>query len=620
MQRLSTITNICAVIIGMLLIFLMLYKPSQGLALQTETDTGIAVDTYVSSGTGIRGLAVAATQNGEISFERYIGSYNTQGDQPTSDTLFEWGRCSDLFIWIGLLQLAESQQIDLNDTVSQYLSSTFELPSGAQNITILDLMNHTTGLDVAVMGSKSSVPANARSIEAARALFSIEVFANAGETVAYTPYEAVLGAAVIENVSKLDICDYIENKILQPLGIETVYLSVGGNTQNFIDLYQDPILKNNLAIGYESNIGSTKKLLTNLSGSVFTCVGSAYDLLTLANALVLPYYNHSQSLLFQEEQSVEHIFDVTRTYPGIGTERIAHGFFAFPLTPGVYGLSASISTGFSASLYMEPSMGFAVVVLTNESDRADITEGITRLCFGRSEISVEGSAGVSNAIWTGTYQDASYPSHGPTKILTSLERTKVGMNTNGVLTFNGLTMTSLGGYVYSIDTSLDQDVYRFHVSLQRGAEYSRVNGDASVVPQSQLVVETGIVVGLILSIILCLFEVILAVIAKIRQKLLHKAIHDQKISLSLAIVVLISCALAGSMLYLLLNGVDTNALEMSRLIERMIAILMVAMALYAIFSSVLSTKKTKVQRLRCAVIASSALIVFANLIYWEILI
>lgn len=459
-----------------------------GDASPSGTDQGSLVDTFMAGQEQGQGLALALSVAGGTPVERYYGSADAAGQTAVdASTAFEWGRCADAVVWACVMQLAEAGDLSLEAPVAGNLPEGVALPDGYAGLTMLDLMNHTSGLDVAMNGARSSLPDGTASVVPAFALFSVEARYDPGDVVAYTPYDALLAAAVVEQVSGSDFVEYVRANVLDRLGMDDTYLMVGGSPARLARQDGVPVQAVSLAEGSDgpASVSSPR----SATSSVLSCFGTVGDLLKLANGLMGA---EGWPSAFDDPATSDELFAVTRTYPSLGVARVAHGLFAFPFTAGVYGISATTSSGFSASLYMDLNAGLAVAIMVNQSGRADLTQGIPRVLVGRSDATVADASSPANATWVGTYQDSSSPDHGPSKLLTALQRVTVGVNAQGVITFDGLTATSLGAGVYSVDSAIDQDAYRFHVSLERGAEFSRIASDYCSVPWSTLAVEGGL--------------------------------------------------------------------------------------------------------------------------------
>jgi CubicO group peptidase (beta-lactamase class C family) len=93
---------------------------------------------------GSPGCAVAIYRNGRVSYSRGYGLANIEEDVPiTSESVFDIGSTSKQFTAASILLLEKQGKLSVNDDVRKYIP---ELPDYGPKITILHLLNHTSGL------------------------------------------------------------------------------------------------------------------------------------------------------------------------------------------------------------------------------------------------------------------------------------------------------------------------------------------------------------------------------------------------------------------------------------------------------------------------------------------
>lgn len=589
-----------------------------GQTAQGGQDQGALIDTFMAGSEQRQGLAVAISSGGETPVSRAYGFADAAGTVPVDDqTAFEWGRCSDLIVWTCVMQLVEQGALSLQASVAGLLPEGVTLPEGYESLTLSDLMNHTSGLDVSLNSSRSTLGDLTTSVVPAFDLFSVDGEFLPGDIVAYTPYDALLAAAVVEEVSGVDFAVYVEDNVFDRLGMESTCLMVGGSPARLARQDGAPQEALNLAEGSQGPTGASSPRAA--TASVFSCFGTVADMLRLANGMMCV---DGAAWAFDDEATADALFTVTRTYPSLGVARFAHGMFAFPFTTGVFGMSGTTSSGFSASLYMDRQNGTAVAVAVNQSGRADLTQGILRVLVGRSDASVANVNAPANSMWAGTYQDAASPSHGPAKLLTALQRVTVGTNAQGVLTFDGVTATSLGAGVYSIDTAIDQDVYRFHVSLERGSEYSRVESDSYVVPASTLTAEGFLLVALGVSCVGSVGYVGATCWSWARGALSHGR-RRTKAQPAVALMALFTC-LAGALMGIgglqLAEGLPPGALGAIVAGEGVLSVAVLGDLCWLAATRRHGTRRwPRRQLVACGLVSLGAVLVLLNLVYWEML-
>ena len=343
---------------------------------EQRSDLAVALDELVAR----RGDGAAATilveRDGEPVERR---PYDAVGSstQLSSDAVFSWGRISDELVWVAVMQLVEKGSLRLDDAIASRLPDAVTLPQGYRSLTMSDLMNHTTGLNVSpTTGASEAEGAGSSSIISLLGSFDVRGAYDAGELVAYSPYNVALAAAVVEQVSGEDIADYVTQHILGPLGLNDTVVSAGGRPSR-VGQASDA-----RATALASRLVPTPDLMQESLVSVIdrpalTVVGTADDLAHFCSALMS---DEGCAALFEDGSSGQRLFEVSRTYPSSGVERIAHGLFALPGAPGVYGMVGT-SAGYTAAAFCEPGTGTCVVVLAARASVQDEALAAVRLAL-----------------------------------------------------------------------------------------------------------------------------------------------------------------------------------------------------------------------------------------------
>jgi CubicO group peptidase (beta-lactamase class C family) len=115
-------------------------------AIPLQDKTTSAVDEVFADLTkaGSPGCAVAIYRNGRVSYSKGYGLANIEEDVPiTPQTVFDIGSTSKQFTATSILLLEKQGKLSVNDDIRKYIP---ELPDYGPKITILHLLNHTSGL------------------------------------------------------------------------------------------------------------------------------------------------------------------------------------------------------------------------------------------------------------------------------------------------------------------------------------------------------------------------------------------------------------------------------------------------------------------------------------------
>lgn len=201
-----------------------------GMAAATMADNSnnAAVDQVFSDlqKPGSPGCALGVYRNGQIIYSRGYGLASVELDAPiTPQTVFDIGSTSKQFTAASILLLEEQGKLSLTDDVRKYIP---ELPDYGHTITILNLLNHTSGLrdylTLLVMAGNNidSVTTD----EDALALVSRQKKLNfaPGTQFLYSNTGFFLQSLIVKRVSGMTLEKFATQNIFQPLGMtQTTY-------------------------------------------------------------------------------------------------------------------------------------------------------------------------------------------------------------------------------------------------------------------------------------------------------------------------------------------------------------------------------------------------------------
>ncbi|MEA3275141.1 MAG: serine hydrolase domain-containing protein [Pseudomonadota bacterium] len=216
---------------------------------------------------GIPGAAVAIVQGGKILHLGGYGQADLQQGKPVSaeTTLFRTGSVSKLFTWTAVMQLVEQGNLDLHADVNQYLTlhdtrvaaedehtgplkgfpspltlspagrggrrapparidriAAVQIPANyPEPVTLAHLLTHTAGFEDRAFGFYARTAADLQPLGAFLAAHMPARIFPPGEVSAYANYGASLAGHIIERVSGLPFEGYIEQHILDPLGMSS---------------------------------------------------------------------------------------------------------------------------------------------------------------------------------------------------------------------------------------------------------------------------------------------------------------------------------------------------------------------------------------------------------------
>jgi len=164
----------------------------------------------------IPGISVAVVRSGSACAPVHAGYVDLAGRIPVSDTsLFQIGSISKSFTGALFAQLADTQQVDLDEPVTTYLP-WFRVESPWSPITLRHLLHHTAGLVTCL----DAIPDAVAQAAAAR---DTVVGCAPGEWFHYSNVGYAILGLVAESVTGTSIGDCVQRALLDPMGMDQSY-------------------------------------------------------------------------------------------------------------------------------------------------------------------------------------------------------------------------------------------------------------------------------------------------------------------------------------------------------------------------------------------------------------
>ncbi|MEP6691055.1 MAG: serine hydrolase domain-containing protein [Gemmatimonadaceae bacterium] len=168
----------------------------------------------------VAGATVAVVKDGALVFSKGYGYADITKRVPVDParTLFRIGSVSKLFTWTAVMQQVEAGKIDFNADVNRYLD--FKIPDAfGAPVTMRHLLTHSGGFEE---DSRDLFAIDAKSITPRGRWLATHIPSRVrapGSYSAYSNYGATLAGYIVERVSGTDWDTYIEQHIMQPLGM-----------------------------------------------------------------------------------------------------------------------------------------------------------------------------------------------------------------------------------------------------------------------------------------------------------------------------------------------------------------------------------------------------------------
>ena len=167
------------------------------------------------------GAVVSVVSGGDVFFAKGYGYSDFEARTPVDPetTLFRIGSVSKLFVWTSVMQMVERGLLDLNTDVNEYLD--FRIPDTYEEpVTLANIMGHAGGFEDYIVELFGDEPEDVRPLgDLLKEQIPARVRPN-GDISSYSNHATGMAAYMVAGASGMDWTDYMEENILQPLGME----------------------------------------------------------------------------------------------------------------------------------------------------------------------------------------------------------------------------------------------------------------------------------------------------------------------------------------------------------------------------------------------------------------
>ena len=169
----------------------------------------------------VAGVVVSVVAGGKTAFAKGYGSADLE-HQVAFDparSLVRIASITKLFTWTAVMQQVEAGRLDLNADVNQYLKA-FKIPATyPEPVTLLTLMDHTSGFEDYTIGAAARTSADVQPLEKYLADNMPARIRPPGEISAYSNYGAALAGYIVSQVSGEPYDRYVQRHLFEPLGM-----------------------------------------------------------------------------------------------------------------------------------------------------------------------------------------------------------------------------------------------------------------------------------------------------------------------------------------------------------------------------------------------------------------
>ncbi len=198
----------------------------------------------------IPGAAMVVVQDGEILFSKGYGFADLEQQIPVdpAQTIMRIGSVSKLFAATAAMQLVEQGLLDLDADVNLYLTA-LQIPKDySEPVTLQQLLTHSAGFEDRFIGTMTTDPDEFLALgEHLKGNIPKRVL-DPGSVHSYSDFSFALTGLLVEEISGVPFAQYVDENILQPLGM----------SRSTFEQPVPPELAADLAVGYFVTGGTFK--------------------------------------------------------------------------------------------------------------------------------------------------------------------------------------------------------------------------------------------------------------------------------------------------------------------------------------------------------------------------
>jgi CubicO group peptidase (beta-lactamase class C family) len=175
------------------------------------------------------GASIAVIDNGTIVFSEGFGMADREASAPvTNETMFNIGSISKVFVTTAIMQLVDEHKVGLDNKVTEYIPEFSMADERYKDITVRNLLNHTSGLPGSHYGNMLGYKYNSTVLRDLIAdLKTAHLKYAPGEMANYCNDGFTLAEIIVERVSGKSYADFLQERIFQPLSMGHSGRSVG---------------------------------------------------------------------------------------------------------------------------------------------------------------------------------------------------------------------------------------------------------------------------------------------------------------------------------------------------------------------------------------------------------
>ncbi|WP_433745103.1 serine hydrolase domain-containing protein [Falsibacillus pallidus] len=301
------------------------------------------------------GAVLTVITKDSVLYEQAFGAAHSEKNIPMkTDTIFDLASLTKVCATLpSVLRLIEDGSLDLNDRVSRFLPFF-----NNQDITIKHLLTHSSGLPASLNFHRKSYTTEEAVKDIANLFKSLEP----DEKVIYSDLNFILLGYLVEVISTMNLADFSQKYIYQPLGMINTYFNPDSSLKNQIAAteYRDHLQDFEWGTVHDENATA----FGGISGhaGLFSTAG---DLTKYAQCFLNNGVHEGKELFspYTLEASYKNYTKELGTYRGIGWQLVDED-----VSPvgHIFPQDSIGHTGFTGtSLWLNPRLDLGVILLTN---------------------------------------------------------------------------------------------------------------------------------------------------------------------------------------------------------------------------------------------------------------
>lgn len=489
---------------------------------------GKNIDQYVEKyEPGLVSCQVAVFNENGIPLKKTYGYKNIEKKiLADSDTVYEWGSCSKLLVWVSVMQLYEQGKIDLDEDIREYLPKEFltKLKYKDEKITMRNLMSHDAGFQESFyenqLATEDELYKNLE--EAVKACECFQAY-HVGEFTAYSNWGTALAAYIVENVENEDFTSYVNKHIFKPLNMKHTSIDPRISDNDYVKEKRDELKCYYRGANKEDNqdLGTARSYVQLYPAGA--CVGTIDDFAKFGQAFV-----SADNPLFEKEETRRKMFEATSSYADSAIKKNCHGLWTMEYEVQVLG-HAGNTMGCSSNLVFDPKSNTGMVIMTNEPGETIFNYGLPKILYGSVKDRNNNTEDTKNADISGFYIQkrglakgmGSFQQYlGGILPLKKTEANKYSLNLFG-FDIGETTVTKIGENSYLMDDGNGMEMLLYSSKTKTGEKKLEmmstdyVSGTSNAIKFIALVI--GILIGVI-SLVILIVKFIIWIIKKAKHK------------------------------------------------------------------------------------------------------